>query len=298
MRHQSIAKRKQTTASPEKTPMKTDRIRKKVSSRKIPRSRSADDRSGSEATASVWITPACEFSSLSKSIPFVHFRDQQQRQVLSRRGPASRAGLAFDAEHQIHGGLHQIRVSLETPLVDLPLHRRPLFTQIPQRSRPIVSRAIQKPLPGNRKSLYDKLVAFRDRNWAAKWIHLQHQSSGLEAGGALCIAGVGGYGILEVPVRQFVAAKLECGSPCRCQYGWLLAIHFQTQVILGERMVIILRPKKEVSGACVLRWIVTEIRRQCNQFRLCLCFVIDAEQVFDQLQADVLPLCFLVAGPN
>ncbi len=34
MLHQSMAKRKQTTESPEKIPMKTDRMRKKRSSRK------------------------------------------------------------------------------------------------------------------------------------------------------------------------------------------------------------------------------------------------------------------------
>src|SRR4029077_9492062 len=43
MRHQSMAKRKQTTASPEKIPMNTDRIRKKRSSRNTDRNKAGED---------------------------------------------------------------------------------------------------------------------------------------------------------------------------------------------------------------------------------------------------------------
>ena len=66
MRHHSMAKRKQTMASAEKIPIKTDRIRKKYSSR-ISGRRSVPE-ARPESGASI-----CELGGMSTLVPFMQF---------------------------------------------------------------------------------------------------------------------------------------------------------------------------------------------------------------------------------
>src|SRR5579863_4423996 len=101
-----MAKRKQTTASPEKMPMKTDRTRKKRSSRKTDRSKAPRDRRGSDATGtdcpSPVIAPVGECGRSSTLVPLVQFRDQKQSHVDSRWRPARCIRLTLDLKDQTH----------------------------------------------------------------------------------------------------------------------------------------------------------------------------------------------------
>src|ERR1700686_93340 len=114
MRPISMAKRKQTTASPEKIPMNTDKTRKRRSSRKTDRSSAPRDRRGNDATVrgclgSVSIAVS-ELSNSSTLVPFVQSGDQEQCHVDSGRRTARRVGLAFDVKHQTHRRLYKARI--------------------------------------------------------------------------------------------------------------------------------------------------------------------------------------------
>src|ERR1039458_10287805 len=126
-----MAKRKQTTASPEKIPMNTDRTRKKRSSRKTDRSKAPRDRPGSDTTGSAGpdSTSIPVLGEMSTLISFVQFRDQEQRHVYSSRSSAGRIGLALDVKHQIHRRLHQVRISPQTLLRNLRGPPRPILGQ-------------------------------------------------------------------------------------------------------------------------------------------------------------------------
>src|ERR1700685_247359 len=124
-----MAKRKQTTASPEKIPMNTDRTRNKRSSRKTDRSRAPRGRSGNKAARSACpfssAVPDCELGEGSTLVPFVQLRDQKQRQIGPGRRSACGFGLAFDFKYEIHRPLGEVRISSQVALIDLRLHFRP-----------------------------------------------------------------------------------------------------------------------------------------------------------------------------
>src|SRR5579863_8290663 len=124
-----MAKRKQTTASPEKIPMNTDRTRNKRSSRKTDRRRAPRERAGNAVIrlAGPFSTavPVCELGERSTLVSFVQFGNEKQRQVGSARSSASGFGLALDFKYQVHCLLGQVRVSAEVALIDLRFHLRP-----------------------------------------------------------------------------------------------------------------------------------------------------------------------------
>src|SRR5208282_3715217 len=124
-----MAKRKHTTASPEKIPMNTDRTRKRRSSRKTDRSSAprdcrCDDAIGWTCVVSTSI-PVCELGESSMLVAFVQFRDQEQCLVDSSRRPARGIRLPLDVKHETHRCLYQVRISAQTRFRNLRLHLRP-----------------------------------------------------------------------------------------------------------------------------------------------------------------------------
>src|SRR5579863_314653 len=240
-----MAKRKQTTASPEKIPMKTDRTRKKRSSRKTDRSKTPRCRSGSDANGS-----ACPFSSgisgcelgMSKLVSFVQFCDHQQGHIGCARSAARAIGFAFNFENQIHRGFDQVWIFPQTSLGNLRFHLRPIVGEVRLRDcgRKLRTRgrAGLKPLTGCGKSFYDNPVALVDRYLSPERVHLQDQFRSLEASRAPGIAGIGGHSGLKITLRQSVVAQLECCASSPRQGFLIVAIRFQGYAVLGERMLI------------------------------------------------------------
>src|SRR5580658_6059751 len=124
-----MAKRKQTTASPEKIPMNTDRTRNKRSSLKTDRNRAPRGCAGKDDTKSAWpfsnAVLVCELAERSTLIPFVQLSDQKQRQVDSGRSSTGGLGLALDFKYQVHRFLRQIRILPQVALIDFRLHFGP-----------------------------------------------------------------------------------------------------------------------------------------------------------------------------
>src|SRR5271155_516107 len=128
-----MAKRKQTTASPEKIPMNTDRTRNKRSSRKTDRNRAPR---GCAGTAVVRLAgpfstavPVCELGERSTLIPFVQLSDQKQRQVGSGRSSTRGLGLALDFKYQVHRFLGQVRISAQVALIERRFHFPPAIDE-------------------------------------------------------------------------------------------------------------------------------------------------------------------------
>src|SRR5579864_7096478 len=98
MRHQSIAKRKQTTASPEKIPMNTDKTRKNRSSRNTDRKKVLDgcsaDRFFRTRVSAFKSVPVCK-GGWSTLAPLVQFCNQQQRGIRLCGRTTGRAGFAL-----------------------------------------------------------------------------------------------------------------------------------------------------------------------------------------------------------
>src|ERR1700740_3377770 len=113
MRHQSIAKRKQTTASPEKIPMNTDKIRKNRSSRNIDRKKVLDgcsaDRFSRTRGSAFKSVPFCK-PGWSTLAPLMQLCNQQQRSIRFCGRGRTRAGFALNPKDQFHGGFYQVRV--------------------------------------------------------------------------------------------------------------------------------------------------------------------------------------------
>src|SRR5579863_2265721 len=113
MRLQSIAKRKQTTASPEKMPMNTESTRKNRSSRNTDCSRAFGERTagGIVSFNSAPIpAPGCEVVPVLTLVALVLLGDQQQCQIGSSGTSARSRRLPFDIEDHIHGFFRQIRI--------------------------------------------------------------------------------------------------------------------------------------------------------------------------------------------
>src|SRR5579875_802500 len=117
MRHQSMAKRKQTTASAAKMPMKTDSTRKKRSSRKMERRTGRGD------------CPAGGSDCSSASVRFMQLTNEKQGVVCGGVW-AGGAGLPLDAEHQVHGALRQIGIAAQMARGDSWFHSGPVFGKI------------------------------------------------------------------------------------------------------------------------------------------------------------------------
>src|SRR6185437_10072273 len=122
MRHQSIANRKQTTASPEKIPMNTLRTRKKRSSRK-------NEPSSKPVAWPKWFSPGSvappstsvpdsRFEWSPKLQPLMQVCDQKQRVVRVRHSSAHPAGLALDIEHHRYRVVSQVRIPAQISIVD------------------------------------------------------------------------------------------------------------------------------------------------------------------------------------
>src|SRR5580658_3620771 len=128
-----MAKRKHTTASPEKIPMNTDRTRNKRSSRKTDRSRAPRERRGKPVRRSAWpfstAVPVCELGERSTLIPFMQLGNQKQRQVGSGWSSASGFGLALDFKYKVHCPLGQVWISPQVALVDLRFHLQPAICE-------------------------------------------------------------------------------------------------------------------------------------------------------------------------
>src|SRR5580692_166218 len=124
-----MAKRKHTTASPEKIPMKTDTTRKRRSSRKTERSRAPRERRSNDVRGSACpfssAVAVCELGESSTLVPFVQFGNQKQHQIGTRRSAAHGLGFALDFKYQIHCSLGQVGISSQIALIDLRLHFRP-----------------------------------------------------------------------------------------------------------------------------------------------------------------------------
>src|SRR5580704_5645134 len=124
-----MAKRKHTTASPEKIPMKTESTRNRRSSRKTDRSKAPRDRMGADAVGTACVGSAnitvCEIGRSSTLVSFVQLRDQEQCHVDSSRGAARRIRLPLDIKYQADRRLDQVGISPQTLFGNLRLHLRP-----------------------------------------------------------------------------------------------------------------------------------------------------------------------------
>src|SRR5665213_1487151 len=98
-RDHSMARRKQTTARPERMPMKTDRMRNSRSSRKTDRRNAPRSTPGIGAAGSAAGMPS---GRIPTSGPFVQFGDKQERRIRALARPARRVRFALDVEYQPH----------------------------------------------------------------------------------------------------------------------------------------------------------------------------------------------------
>ena len=206
-------------------------------------------------------------------------------------------GLALDIEHQLHRRFHQVGISSQTCQRNLRPHRLPNGQQ---NSRTYSPRTAAGPVAhgrtgvdafsGCRKRRHDDAVAMGNGKLSLERIHLHHQFCGLKPGGALDIGRIGDHGVLEIAIRERVAAELERRPTGSRQCRLVVVIGLQTQNILGEGVFIILRSREQVSDVCLLARIVTQIRGERYQLGLRLCLGVDFQQKFDQFEPRCAPV--------
>src|SRR6185437_8699866 len=130
MRHHSIAKRKHTTARLENTPIKTERIRKKRSSRKTVRSAC---RCGCPAAEmrSLWPSSTISISGPAPNLtPFVQSGYQKHGCVGGAPGAAFAPRLPFNIERKIQRLVGYILVAAQKPRGHLRLQLFPRVAKV------------------------------------------------------------------------------------------------------------------------------------------------------------------------
>src|SRR6185437_2201186 len=156
-------------------------------------------------------------------------RDQQQRQIVSRRAAANTAGFAFNVEDQVHSGRAPVEVQTEVVFAEPCLHVHPLSVErLQRRITGLIWRnhARVQPLAGSIEIAKDGAVTLRGGQKKVR-IQLANRSASRQQLRTLDVIRALGKGGFQIPLRQLILTKFESGTSNSRQSVRVVPIGFQ-----------------------------------------------------------------------
>ena len=98
-----------------------------------------------------------------------------------------------------------------------------------------------------------------NRDLTSERIHLQHQLSSIEQISALRVVWIGGNGRFKVALSKIVAAEREGSAPRSRQCRRVMAIQFQAESVLGDRVLVVLGLEEKICDAYKVGRIVSQM---------------------------------------
>src|SRR5580693_1488260 len=243
---QSMARRKHTTARPEKIPMKTERMRKKASSLKTP-SRVENKRrevwNRGPVTRDDGTTELALRSGLLIGRRPHLLGDQEQREVDALRLATDCRGLLFDLEDNVHDVVGEVGFGRRVEASQVGLCGNPARLQAGERRHWGRCRGIEvnaglpgalgKTLFGLGKCGSHAAIAFRVGDVTLERVGSENEIGGCEKLESAGILRIGADGSLQIALSGSVVAGVEGGLASPGQGGGVRGIEVESLFILG-----------------------------------------------------------------
>src|SRR5579875_4180526 len=285
MLHQSMAYRKQTTERPAKTPMNTDKMRKKRSSRNTERHTTPGVKPSRGTASSTCAASAsatcCNCGSVLSSVLLVQAGDQKESAI----GLGLRAAMAcrflLNLENQIHGGVGEVGIVAQIAPPYLRLELRQLL-RIAFFERVGRFAGVQ-PAACRRKTGAHQPVALRLLELGPEGIPVQDKFRHPEPVVGVLVPRRNRQRFSEIPLRILIPCEPEGRLASAGQGRSVMRVEFDAFAIGGKRALVVAHANKHLPKLQLFAGLVAHACGQVDQLGFSLRTGVNAHQVRDQL---------------